>query len=74
MKKILLVGSGNLATNLALNINKKGYLINQIYSPNKTNAKNLAKKIKSEWTSNPKEIKQADITIIAIKDDEIKML
>ena len=72
MKKILLVGSGNLATNLALNINKKGYLISQIYSPNKTNAKNLAKKIKSEWTSNPKEIKQADITIIAIKDDEIK--
>jgi len=72
MKKILLVGSGNLATHLALNINKKEYLINQVYSPNKTNAKDLSNKIKSEWTSDPKEIKKADITIIAIKDDEIK--
>tara|TARA_B110000116_G_scaffold200343_1_gene175260 strand:+ start:9415 stop:10179 length:765 start_codon:yes stop_codon:yes gene_type:complete len=72
MKKILLIGSGNLATHLALKIDKKKYLITQVFSRNIDNAKNLANKIQSDWTIDPKKIKKADITLVAISDDSIK--
>ena len=58
MKKILLIGSGNLATHLALKIDKKKYLITQVFSRNIDNAKHLANKIGSDWTIDPKKIKK----------------
>ena len=72
MKKILLIGSGNLATHLALKIDKKKYLITQVFSRNIDNAKHIANKIGSDWTIDPKKIKKADITLVAISDDSIK--
>jgi len=72
MKSILLIGSGNIATHLALNIDIEKYHIVQIFGRSKVNTKSLAKKINSDWTIDPKKIKKADITIIAINDDSIK--
>ena len=72
MKNILLIGSGNIATHLALNIDKEKYHIVQVFGRSKENTESLAKKINSDWTIDVSKIEKADITIIAIKDDSIK--
>ncbi len=72
MKKILLVGSGNVATHLAQNIDNKKHIINQIFSRSKSNAKNLIGLLNCHWTNDPKKIIESDLTIIAVNDDKIK--
>ena len=72
MKKILLVGSGNVATHLAKNIDNKNYCINQVFSRSKENAKKLIEFLGCNWTNNPKKILKSDITIISVNDDSIK--
>ena len=56
IKKILLVGSGNVATHLAINLKNKNYNIQQVFSRSIENAKDLAKKVNSDYTDNPKNI------------------
>ena len=72
MKNILLIGSGNIATHLALNIDKEKYHIVQVFGRSKENTELLANKINSDWTIDASKIEKADITIIAINDDSIK--
>tara|TARA_E500000081_G_scaffold57175_1_gene59904 strand:- start:164 stop:934 length:771 start_codon:yes stop_codon:yes gene_type:complete len=72
IKKILLVGSGNVATHLAINLKSKNYNIQQIFSRSTENAKDLAKKVDSDYTDKPKNIVASDLTIIAVNDDSIK--
>ena len=72
MKNILLIGSGNIATHLALNLDKEKYNIAQVFGRSKENTELLAKKINSDWTIDCSKIEKADITIIAINDDSIK--
>ena len=45
IKKILLVGSGNVATHLGINLKKNNYIIDQVFSRNIDNAKDLAQKV-----------------------------
>ena len=72
IKKILLVGSGNVATHLAINLKRKNYNIQQVFSRSIENAKDLAKKVDSDYTDNPKNIVESNLTIIAVSDDSIK--
>lgn len=72
IKKILLVGSGNVATHLGINLKKNNYIIEQVFSRNLDNAKDLAQKVDSDYTNKPKNIVKSDLTIIAINDDSIK--
>ena len=72
MKNILLIGSGNIATHLALNIDKEKYNIVQVFGRSIENTELLANKINSDWTIDASKIEKADITIIAINDDSIK--
>ena len=72
IKKILLVGSGNVATHLAINLKSKNYNIQQVFSRSIENAKDLAKKVDSDYTNKPENIVATDLTIIAISDDSIK--
>jgi predicted short-subunit dehydrogenase-like oxidoreductase (DUF2520 family) len=74
MKNILLIGSGNIATHLALNIDKEKYHIVQVFGRSKENTELLANKINSDWTIDASKIEKADITIIAINDDSIKTI
>lgn len=70
--KIVLIGSGNVATQLGFALKKSKQNIVQVYSRNIKNAFSLAKLLKSDATNNvSKIISDADIYIIAIKDDEI---
>jgi predicted short-subunit dehydrogenase-like oxidoreductase (DUF2520 family) len=72
IKKILLVGSGNVATHLGINLKRTNYIIKQVFSRSIENAKDLAKKVDSDNTNKPENIVATDLTIIAISDDSIK--
>ena len=70
--KIVLIGSGNLATQLGLALSEAGQNIIQVYSRTEANAAMLAKKLGCPSTSSIEEIiPQADVYIISVKDDAI---
>lgn len=73
--KIVIIGSGNVATHIALTLYKKKADIIQIYSPHLANAELLASKINASCTDAVREInKDADIYLFAIKDDAIETI
>jgi predicted short-subunit dehydrogenase-like oxidoreductase (DUF2520 family) len=73
--KVVLLGAGNVATQLGKALHENGYLISQVYSPTKKSANTLAKKLKSSAISDLKKIDlTASVYIIAVKDDAISML
>lgn len=71
--KIVVLGSGNVATQLSLTLKEAKHTILQVYSKQKSNADNLAKKLKCPATASISKINQhADLYIMAINDDAIK--
>jgi len=69
---IVLLGSGNVATHLALALKAVGENIKQVFSPNLINAKKLADKVDAKSASSFSEIDQkADLYVISVKDDAI---
>ncbi|MET3113999.1 putative short-subunit dehydrogenase-like oxidoreductase (DUF2520 family) [Pedobacter sp. CG_S7] len=70
--KIVCLGSGNVATNLASAFKTSGAEIVQIWSKTLANAQALASVLKSQAIDNLNEIdKDADLYLICIKDDAI---
>ena len=74
MKNIILIGSGNVATNLGVTLKKRGYNIIQVWSNKFENAKILANKIDSNPVDNLAKLKQADLYIISTKDESFDKL
>ena len=72
MKKITMIGAGNLATHLCRALIKSGHEIIQIYSRTVESASTLAKEINVPYTTDTKAIKSSDLAIIALKDDSIQ--
>lgn len=74
MMKIVLIGSGNVASHLGKAIaSLNGYPIAQIYSKTKVHAQKLAEKLSCAYTINPAEIvPNADLYLIAVSDDQVK--
>ena len=72
MKNIVLIGSGNVATHLGLSLVHQGYTIKQVWSKQLINAKILAKKLNSTPTNTLNNIKNADLYIVAVKDDTLE--
>ncbi|KQS35847.1 Rossmann-like and DUF2520 domain-containing protein [Pedobacter sp. Leaf194] len=69
---IVLLGSGNVATHLALALRAIGENIVQVFSPNLINAKALADRVDSAYINNLAQINtDADLYIISVKDDAI---
>ncbi len=70
--KIVLIGSGNLATAISTSIIEAGHTINQVVNRNRGSAKLLSDKIKSEVVYKINEIfTYADIYLIATPDSTI---
>jgi predicted short-subunit dehydrogenase-like oxidoreductase (DUF2520 family) len=68
--KIVFIGSGNVATHLAIAAKKEGHHILQIYSRSAENARCLAEKVNAKCTNRLSEINCfAEIYIFSIKDD-----
>lgn len=73
--KIVFLGSGNVATNMAVAMQKAGHTLVQVYNHRLEGAKSLAEKLQCSYTDQLKDLsKEADIYIISIKDDAIEGL
>jgi predicted short-subunit dehydrogenase-like oxidoreductase (DUF2520 family) len=73
IKNAVIIGAGNLATQLALALHEKGIHIVQIYSRTEVSAKELADKLGTNYTSELQQLQlEADIYIIAVKDSAIQ--
>jgi len=71
--KIVSLGAGNLATHLIIELQKKGFEIEQVYSRSEASAKELAEKLHSLYTTEIEGIvTNAHIYIISICDDAIE--
>jgi len=72
IKDVVIIGAGNLATQLALALVEKGVPVAQVFSRKAESAKELAEKINSEFTTDLSLLKKdADLYIIAVKDSAI---
>jgi predicted short-subunit dehydrogenase-like oxidoreductase (DUF2520 family) len=69
---ITIIGSGNVASSLAIALNDAGITIAEVFSPNILNAERLASKINSRHNNNIADINiTSDLYLIAITDKEI---
>lgn len=72
---IVFVGAGNLATNLAKALYKKGFRIAQIFSRTSESAKELADQVEAEYTTDLSDLYlYARLYIVALKDDALQEL
>lgn len=72
IKKIVFLGAGNVASNLAPFLFQKGFQILQIYSRNAESASFLAKQVNATFTNSLEEIDCfADVYFCCVKDDAI---
>lgn len=72
-KKIVFVGAGNVATHLALQLNKNGYNIIQVYSRTVDSAQSLASQVNASFTTEVNQIADdADYYIFSLKDSVLE--
>jgi len=71
--KAVFIGSGNVATHLALALQAKGVTISQVYSRTQKNAATLADKLNTSYTTDISEVyDKADIYFYALKDGSFR--
>lgn len=67
---IVLIGAGNLATNIGLAMQKNGLSIGQVYSRTEQSASVLAQKLNTTYTTDLAQVRtDADFYLYALKDD-----
>ena len=71
MKRIILIGAGNIAHHLGLSLFGAGHQIIQVISKTQNSAKRLAEKLNTDFGTDITNIKRADFVLIAINDDAI---
>lgn len=70
--KISILGAGNVATQLALAFKKAGHEIVEIYNRSNEAGEELAKAVVAGFTSDIEHLREADVYILAVKDDAIE--
>jgi len=71
-KNIVIIGSGNVATHLAIALKKAGHAILSVISRNAENASLIAEKINSQFSSDFSSVpSEADFIIVAVKDEAV---
>lgn len=68
MKRIVVIGSGNVAEVLANAIDASRYELVQIVARNRQRGETIARTLRCAYTDNPKWIEPADIYLIAVSD------
>lgn len=72
-KKIVLIGAGNVATHLGMELQRCGYPILQVYSRTEASASELAKRLSVPFTTSFEDVCQnADVYIVALKDSVLQ--
>ena len=65
---IVFIGAGNLATNLAKALYRKGFRIVQVYSRTMESARTLAEKVEAEYTTDLQAVsKDAKLYIVSLR-------
>ncbi|MDE5418904.1 DUF2520 domain-containing protein [Labilibaculum sp. DW002] len=73
IEKIVIIGAGNLATQLSLALHEKGLGIIQVYSRTIESASELAGKVNAEASNSLQDIKtNADLYILAVSDKALQ--
>ncbi|MFY9153314.1 MAG: DUF2520 domain-containing protein [Prolixibacteraceae bacterium] len=73
IKNTVIIGAGNLATQLALSLQEKAVPVRQIYSRTIESARELAEKVNADFTNDLSQIyPDADLYVIAVKDSAIQ--
>lgn len=68
-KKVVIIGAGNLATRVSLELHNKGVEIIQIYSRTVTSALTLARMLGCSYVTKPEKVTtEADIYLISVSD------
>ena len=71
-KNIVIIGSGNVATHLAIAFLKAGHHISAVISRNENNAAQIAEKTRSHYSSDFTSIPaETDFIIVAVKDEAV---
>ncbi|MDA3910555.1 MAG: DUF2520 domain-containing protein [Bacteroidales bacterium] len=74
-EKICLIGSGNVGTNLGINLKQKGIKVAQVISRNTDNARDLAIKLDAKYSIEISDFdRSCTIIIFSVSDDAIKPL
>ncbi|MBL0308492.1 MAG: DUF2520 domain-containing protein [Bacteroidetes bacterium] len=69
--KVTIIGAGNVATQLALGLKKVGHEIVEVYNRSDESGQELARTVGASFTSKAGELKDAEVYIIAVKDDTL---
>ena len=70
--KIVIIGAGNLATNLGKALHAKGYCISQVYSRTKSSAESLAGVLATDYVTDLEQVRNdADLYIVSLKDSAL---
>lgn len=69
--RIVLIGAGNVATRMGKALKKAGHIIAQVYSRTERSAQALAQELDSSFTTSLNELSNADLYIVAVKDDAL---
>src|SRR5438045_1634009 len=71
--KVILIGSGNVATALGKALLKANHEVVQVYGRNESSAKTLSRKLSCSFTTEVKRISEkANIYIVALRDEAIE--
>ena len=71
MRNIILVGSGNVSTQLGIALKSQHYNIVQVYSRSIKNASKLARRLNTDFTDDISFLKKAELIIVSVNDDAI---
>ncbi len=74
MKRIVILGTGNVATRLAIAFHKTAYEVVQIYGRTPASTRKLAKQVDAKACTQLEKLEPADLYVIAVKDDAIESL
>ena len=76
MKRIVLIGSGNVAASLAPALAgiSEGYSLAQLFGRNPERTRQIADQVGCAWTTSPEELAPADIYLMSISDRAIGKL
>ncbi|MEI8114559.1 MAG: F420-dependent NADP oxidoreductase [Bacteroidia bacterium] len=73
IENVVIIGAGNLATQIALALTEKGIQVKQIFSRNLDSARELAEKTGAAYTNDLSALlHEADLYVIAVKDSAIQ--
>ncbi|HAQ18030.1 MAG TPA: DUF2520 domain-containing protein [Prolixibacteraceae bacterium] len=73
IENVVIIGAGNLATQLALALVEEGIRVKQVYSRSVESARVLAEKVNASFTNDLSQLlPEADLYVIAVKDSAIQ--